>query len=1498
MGPPVVVASALVLVLAFTTNSSNAGAAGAGSPPTSGDGFEPVLGLPVTGVVVLGSSPSEERGEFWAYGHAGEAPANDDGVSHSDQLVLLEHTDAAGWQVMGLPSASGGVPLESGIEFSRPPYALGALGGRVTSAGGVVLLTPGGIVSRDPGAQPQLVPAPPPALLVGEESLPPASSPSGAPTPFAATEEAPERVGLMIAPQGDGRGSAGGPAILRYSGSGVQSGWTREPIAGSASKDPVFTPEALACGGRQPEPSGSSPQNCWLLAAYNEESSGTEPNRLALFRRIAKSGNEAEYVWEQQRIDDQLLGSPSAGSGAPTVEALGTGAQMLTVTSQGAWVDFKAKPASGGAATDVSELVAQPASPGAEASVLGTWCFGAETSLPGCEAQRTIETALPSQYTSFAWPGSSSSDPGERVITGLDGNAMLELSGAGGFSYVLGPGGQASGGSGAAFVFSPQGTVERGMIGLGEDNTGDYQGQSQVANVTPQPQDDQLQGSPVPFRHALLAIAQAPGTTAGDPNAPAIAVGLEGEIGRYTPGQGWSSEGLYESGGEVVKVTLRGVAWPEPGRAYAVGDGGAMWLWQADTGLWEPDPATPYNFVGNLTAIAFSPSDSSIGYAVGKQGVLLSYGKTWEEPSPEERSKLEQELKLELDRLNFTSVAFAGSEAIVTYRAQGADGGLLVNDGSGWHVDSNAASLLAQLPAESTALSRVAGLPDGGAVAAGPGLVIERDEAKSPWRFSPQPLPEARNVSALAAYRDASGSVDAVISIDLDPYMNPYASEGAFSDEQLLPSGPGQPPLHLPPDPVPDTGYVLRETASGWSDIEHMALPASPSGDMPVRPDPVLALLVSPDGTTGVGVGGQTDDTAGSHPSPDSFETAAAMRFGAGAATAGVDTPAAISTATGVATFAVGGGAACEQACANFADEGLAPDVLLAHALQTSAAIAASSPGGLRGFLYTGDRLPSHSSSLGSEAFERELERYTALLGSASPLPVRAAASPNDVAPSGGIESFVAALEPFGPSGGKAYYTFLSEGATGGKVRVIVLDYSAEALDQVQQAWLVEQLQIARREGQRAIVMGNASLGFSLPEEIGFNPPPVQAHDAMTVSEILVKGGASAYLFDYPGVNVATQVSYGGKSIPAFGTGTLGYASPPGTNRADSLGSSGFLLLEVPASTAVPVSARVEPNIGELALQPTDGTLLRRSHAAYFEALARVPPSGRAIQSTSTGAPIVLGPAPYEPIPFNCLGADCADRIATEYTFASSNPDVGDFVAHEPGSDEVHQVLLGANGKPITDPQSGLFCAYNAGTTTVSITTGGLTYSEPVTVQGGSAEYPCGTVPLKNPPPRTAPSEHAFSLPNLTPNTTPGNPSSPLLTLPVPALVAARAHHPHHHHPARVPAALAVPVVGGLVQLPPAIVPPAPTAARPSPPSGTSSAQVYQNAVAPESEREEEGAVDMVHNFARYSSGASRLAPRYLPLLILLFAFMGSRIFIAWRQDPPEAEAIAVQRQD
>jgi hypothetical protein len=1498
-----------------------------GPLPTGTDSFEAVLGMPATDVAMIGvSSASTEAGEeVWAYGTLGSVPALVAGKPYAQQLTLLEHTEAAGWQVVPLPPGPGGAPLSSGS--GNLPDALHGLGGRVTAAGGVVLLTDAGIVARDPQGQAQVLPEPEATLLGEHESLPPQSPPAGAGTPYAAIEDEAGHTGVLIAPDGDGSSLNLAAGILHYDG----VHWTREPISQPEGLRAGFTPEALACGAGSTDSSATSPQECWLLAAYKSAANASSPDRLALFRRTPTESHG--YAWKQQTVADQLLGEASELLGnassepllvtPPGAEGSTQDAQMLTVTSHGVWVDFKTR--FGGSTADVSKLVIPPEPSGSESSgssassarTEGTWCYPLEAGPTSVCAQlqpqpQSLGAPLPATYQSFAWPAASG--PGTRIITGFGNREMLELSGGGDFTYVVGAGGSNSGEDSTVFS-SPQ----NGWIGVGGAGfrTPDQAGQSQVIHITERPQGDQLQETAVPFRYPLLAVAQAPGSEPGNAGAQAVAVGLQGEVGRYTPGQGWSPESLYDATGKVQTPTLRGVAWPEPGRAYAVGDNGAMWLWRADTGLWEPDPAKPLNLVDNLTAIAFSSESPTVGYAVGKDGTLLSFGKSWTQVP----------LPADLAQANFTSVTFAGNEALATYRTvtrnpEVETGGLAVEDGSGWHIDPGASSLLAETssPAD-TVLSKVVGLPDGGAVAAGPGLVIERDSPSASWRFSSQPLPEAQNVSALGAYRDPSGVVRAVISIDLDSYLNPNIGNGnlqtgPWSGDVPAPTGPGQPPPFAPADPLPNTGYVLKETSAGWSDMEHMALEAptaeanGENADMPVRPDPALALLVGPGGNAGLAVGGQTYDATGSNNgssvgarsvgSGPEFETAAVMRFGPGASSSTGDAAAPIATTAADATFAVGGEAACERACADFAGEGLAPDVGLTHALQSAAQIASGSAGGLRGFLYTGGRLRAPAAS--SEILSRELKRYESLLGSETSLPARIAASPGDLAPGGGgIGQFASILAPFLPgAGGNGYYSFQSTGAAGGPVTVIVLDYSGGELGPVQRAWLSGELQQAKAMQQPAIVMGNASLGFTLPQAVGEDPPPLLATDAAAVAEILVQGGASAYLFDYPGVDVQAQVSLGANHIPAFGTGTLGYVSSPGPFLSDSLGSSGFLLLDVdtsarnPATNVAPVTARVEPNISQLALDASDGVLLRRSRVALLEALARRAPSGVAIDLSPQGSVGLLGPDPYDPIPFDCQGPNCADALPVDYAFSSSNPDVGDFVAHDPTSANPRQVELGPNGLPVPDSQSGLFCAFNSGTTTVSITTGGLVYSEQVTVQAGSVEYPCGTVPLKHPPATEAPERTSFTAPELPPTSSPAPVSPKIQTLvPPPPPAAPEPHRP----PVRPPAAAAiafVPLAQPLLGARGAIVPPPPpSVARPIPPSGTS--QVSQTMGVPEEEREEESATEMAAStFSAYDAHAQHGPGPWVLVLIVLAAAAGAGIRRGGGSSSRERPALAM----
>ena len=1468
-----VLAAAILAAVAFVWAANPEESSGA---PTLS--FQPQLGAPAEDMDVFGAAPAEGAGgeapgAVWATGLLGPVPATVDGGKLDETQVLLRHALGNGhaWEIVPVADAEG-----HPFEFSGPPS--------VTPTGGLALLnsevvdkvTVQTIVTRDPGGTFVKAPAPPlPPKPKGEETpvsegLEPGetlfSSGSGQGAPlFTAIDEG-RHTGALIVPAGLAKTN---PGVLHYDG----AHWSRELLCQAYSHGACIPPEAGE-GLGVVAIAASSPQNAWLLAHI-----GTS-KPLVLFRR--ESAGSGTPVWV-------LSDPPSWDIPGEDSLSLQHSGQLLTVSSQGVWVDaLLSNPNVVEGSVENSEIDTSllvetgspetlPAASSASApKLLGQWCY--PESEKTCPGAGSLGAPLPQEYRSFAWPGAGD---GTRIVAGLEDGALLRLQGGPNFEYVVGGGGNAS--IEAAFASPEEGWLSDIASRKGLNSA---QLERVSASASTPPASSLLRAWPLPFRRPLTAIVTEPGSAPGDPNAQALAVGDLGQIARYLPGHGWSEEFLYNANGEVALPRLRGVAWPERNRAYAVGDNGEMWVWIGETGLWEPDPAKPLDFHANLMAIAFSPSEPAVGYAVGKQGALLGYDKTW----------TQQKLPPGLGAANFTSVAFAGREALVTYRmvVEGKEvGGLLIHEPEGeWQIDPSAQKLLAELPkATASVLSKVAGLPDGGAVAAGPEIVIERDTATSPWRFSRYPLPEAQNIAALAAIRASPTEVRALVSADLGELSNPNSlTDFILKIDQLPEPGFDQPPGLVGPDPLPVSGYLLRESPEGWEDLEDQAYPrprpsSSENIDLPNWPDAALALDLNPSGTEGWVVGGQTGgivEESGSA-APLVSQSASALRLGAGPAPPeGASAP--IATPAGQATFALGGNAQCAAPCADFANEGLGPDAWLSGA----AARAAQIPG-LRAFLYSGARVAEGAGRLlGPEAFERELEAYRHDLEAAGSLPVYAAASPSDTAAEGSLKAFKEALGSFAPAGSvppgtpvppgeSGAYAFESPGASG-PVRVIVLDYSSSTLPPGELEWLAAQLRQAAGAQIPAIVMGNANLSDPTASN--------HAQDASAVDAVLLADGASAYLFDSPGENRSERIGSGTNAIPAFGSGTLGYVLPPAVPN-EFLGASGFLLVSVDlahrngATDRAPVTATLAPSISQLALDATDGTLLRRSQVALFQGLARRPAGGLELQGAQGGGE--TAPEPYVPIPERCIGARCGQFVAPSYTFSSSKPDIGNFVEQEPNNPNPRAVLQGSDGKPIADSQSGLFCAFNAGTTTVSITTGGLTYSEEVTVQAGSVEQPCGTVPLVNPPAAAvSASPPAAALPPSAPPAAapaplavappPPRPLAPTPPPPTPPLV------PHQAPPP--PPLLLKPLP--TVALEATVLPPPPPLARPIPPSGAATVSVFQVAVA--EKREDEEAVESARNsMAIYDPNSPHLPPAAPLALIVLAAGVGASIRRAGR---------------
>jgi len=1471
----------------------------------------PVLGVADLETVLMGSSPAASAGEVWGYRRlpldVGPPVAGgrrlefgDPGsVSNPDpQLAFLRYADATGWQVYETPVDEAGKPfrgmLDNPLSARMTPRAGGLLVGRDTRAPADDQVT---VLLRDPGARFRVLGDPPPGVLEPASGAEPAETLAGdrgtGAVAVAAYEEALGKTGAFFAPIG----RQVQDAVIAWNG----LTWTREPVCLPPADPPAPAPAGSPCpSAAAPAASfgivalaATSAANAWMLAQPDPALG----RGLVLYQRRVVAGQPR---WEERSLGLPLFAArETAAEGVTDLGPLHGSADPLTVTDKGVWLDGSLK--QGDREHDFT-VYFDPAAQGGR--ITGSWCdAAAKTRERLCDEGLGVDLSSQTGYRSFAWSGGGR---GTRVITN-----PLEVGGddqTNRGTYLVF--------DGARFQRRPgAGGNQRRSAAFSSVGEGWLQGPT---HVTTGERPSKLARWPVALRSPLTDVAPRPDQPRGALPSQAVAVGQQGAVARYLPGTGWTREFLLTSSGTVAKPTLRGVAWPEADRAYAVGDLGAMWLWRADTGLWERDPATPIGFEGNLQDVAFDPGNPERGYAVGKSGVLLRYDKTW----------TQEALPAGFEGANFTQVAFAGSQALAV-----AGGAVLVNDGSGWRVDDGVSELLAPFAAAGPLLFSVSGLPDGGAVVAGRNIVLERDGHGSAWRFSDQPLLDS-TVIAAGAFRDGA-RVRAVVSV-VPRLLYPGIDE-------IPPPDPNVPPPIIPPFGLPGDGYVLRETAEGWHDEQLTAFSGSGT-DRPIKSDPILSFDLD-DGGEGWAVGGWSGDAdsagrgnsgRGGQGKADRarVQTGGIYRYSTGGAPAG---PGAASAApiplqSTPARFAVAGHAACEQPCADLADQELAPDRTLSAVLGNVAELAGR-PSGPRFLAYTGGRLPPGQ----RPAPEREAARYASLLGSRPQLPVYPAASAGD-ASGGTVDPFRRAFAgfnaPFGQGappagvslegipggapgpGARTHYAFDSTG-TGGTVRMIVIDNSGGSLAgsdayqnpaEPQRPWLERVLADAKEKGIAAVVMGSRDLNTR------FRPRLNAASDGDEVAKLLVDGGASAYFFERTEEQRTYRIPAGGaQTIPAYGTGTLGYRSPssnlPNADKPDAIfGDTGFLVAEVDtanrdgATNRAPVAVRLIPVVEDVSLQAVDGTLLRRSRVALFQGLGRRPIAGDRWGRSGGADPQPPGGDPYIAFPpALCLLATCGTRITPEYRFTSSRPFIGDFVKVDPTTTNLRKPLLGSDDKVTTDSSSGLFCAFNPGTTTVTIEAGGLSYSQKVTVLGGSVQRPCGTrvIPAEEfapatasvqppPPPAPAPAPISSPPPTVAPPPPPPPPPAgpaPPVNVPPPTVAPNPPPPPSTPSPPPIPPILpAIPAVpvnpNDLNSLPPSSPPPpAPAIARPIPPGGAV-ARVYQV----EEKREEEAAPEMEGASTRYTPDEHAPTAPFVLGFIVIAALAGASINLRSRE--------------
>lgn len=1457
----VTAASALGAMVLLALSLPGAGTGQTGALPLA----LPELGVAGPSTVLMDAVPGGEPGEVWAYTRLGAdipqprvgdrlvefGPAPGTGTP-DPQLAFLRHTDATGWQVFETPVDESGTVLRG--------LAPNADAARMTSGGGGVVVVQDGeaplaeqaaILRRQPGGRFTRIARPPTTVLLGADDPDPddpaeafaADRGRGRVSLAAFAREG--RAGFYIVPVGREVENA----VIRNDGTEDAGAWSREEIdTGTATE---FEVAAIAA---------RTEDDAWLAA-------GDAADGVRLFGR----DDGATPTWRELDLGATPFtdAAEAATAGITAVSPLTGTAQTLTVTTDGVWVDGQLE--SGGQLSSFT-LFVRPDAPVADR--VTSWCDVASVCDHGL-ADARFSTGQ--GYRSFAWPGT---DSGTRIITNILRAGGDDATNRG--AYLRMNGVSARRVPGAGSNFQPSGaffSVDDGFLGG-------------PVRVTQAPPAARLRTWPVALRAPLTDVAPEPGRPGGALESRALAVGGDGAVARFEPGQGWVREFLLSSNGNVSRPQLRGIAWPEASRAHAVGDLGAMWLWRSDTGLWERDPGAPIGFEANMMDVAFNPANPTRGYAVGKEGTILRYDKSW----------LPDAVPAGFEEANFTSVTFSGGAAYAVTA-----GAVLVNDGSGWREDAEISLLLGEIRRGFPFLYTAAGLPDGGAVIGGRNLVLKRERAGAPWTFARQPTLQVTAVAASAFRED--GELRAIIAgVPVLQYPSP---------DPPVEIDPNVPPPILPPFLLPGDGYVLRETAGGWRD-EQRAVFGGSGNDRPAKADPVAGFLLDDRGA-GWAVGGWSGsgDSAGRGTSGRGggarqvrarVQTGAIFRYepsGAPPAAPPAEAAAPVPLSGTVARFAVGGHAECDQACAELSNQSIAPDRTLSVALAQAGAMAGRE-GGPRAFLYTGGR----SKPGGASQTAAEAGRYAELLSS-SPMPAFPAVSAGD-SEGGNAVSFRAAFGsfngPFGAGGvpagmapvaatpaspgARTHYAFDSTGPAG-TVRVVVIDNSAGSLAdsdphqnpaEPQQPWLRSVLSDARARGIPSIVMGSRDLN---PRS---RPSLNVASDGDEIAQLLVEEGASAYFFDRPEENRVGAIPSGGAvTIPSFGSGALGYRSPT-TNaasigRPDALfGAAAFLLAEVDIArrdsmtNRAPVAVRAIPVLESLSLQAVDGVLLRRSRPSLFQGLGRRPVAGDrwGPLGGGDGIPSPAGSDAYTTFPpEQCVIQGCSTRIVPEYTFFSSDPDIADFVQQDPQSTNLRKPLLGPDDKVITDSTSGLLCPFNAGQTTVTVTAGGVAYSQRITVQAGSVQRPCGTRPLDPgrfvqqtassnspaappPPPPAAspPVEFAPPPPPVPPAPAPAPGATPTPTAKPPA--------PPAQLPVIPPLPFLVPppvIAAGPPPVP--VPPPAGFFGQPIPPGGAT-VRVH------EEKREEESAYESSSAFSAYDvADHEGLSPYWAGLLLL-----------------------------
>jgi hypothetical protein len=1383
---------------------------------------------PATSIGMLGTitqSPlvgsQSEDGETWAYGFTSAPPAQV-GTSRlpytaeGDQLVLLRYVDGSGWQVADVLRGSNGSPFEL-----LPPddvastYVTGAMTAtgeawialteRPTQSSGKAPVV--GLFHRSPGGQFELDPELDPTSSSYDSALAAIlSANTGGTALRLGSTQGRSPYGVLTAPddlQQVSVTASGGAAVtineaLRYAL--LENGsWTVRTASLPASYTPLAGDTV-----RLTDADVSGPDSGWGTLGLAPRAHSSTPELM--LGQFSPGDSGIQWSFTAKGLPASLTG-PLAD---PPNATAATTPQALRVFGNEVWV--KASVAltpttNGGLGGETYTVVSLVnASTG---TVTNSWC-----SLPVGQCNVALGDADVPDWASQGSP---------EVGLALDSN-RIDIYADDAWSEVPAPG--YSGGENADTFTGA--------------NSGWLAGADAVGQWTSQTSTSPLVSWPLPDRTPLTAVAAPAGQD--DTSEPQVlAVGLDGTTLYYDNADGWLPATLpttwqfAQPPAEASHINLLGVAFDGATDAFAVGQYGAILRW--DGSEWSEDPQSFALTEEQLNAVAFAPSGQ--GWAVGANGTILHYnGQSWSIQAPPAVDA----------GVDITSVTVAGSTVyavaggnLITLAtagssatgATGATGSSSAAGGDSWQ-DVPASDLPGNPAPTAGALRLVAGLSDGGVMAAGVNELLVSEASGEPFAYSTQPLQGI--AVALAPFRQSDGDLGAFVSV-----APPAAS---LDDVGGFPAGDGE---------------LMRFTDSGWQDLSQAQYAGVASGDGAVKADPVLGVASDSTGEHAWAVGGYAGTLSASGLGTNTvlaarstgWYTASIWRYDSTPSPAPPQLSAAsvnLPAQSNTVSFAFFSSPECRSECSAVLDA--QPDVNLSAAATQIAAYAAQPGGPAFAVLGGNDRGPLQPS--GGYDASAEYDQIPSLLSPLGNLPLYGVLGPQDninlaedpaltdpLAPwasafaesppplgAGAAASGITPISSGGAEGGginvNRYYAF-DAAQNGGTLRVIVLDNSQgslEASDPGQTAWLQAQL----AAGQAA----NLPMVVFVAEPL--RPTDGGASDGSAVAAMLADAGVLAVFTTSPSqLNqhhmVPADAGPGAPQIPEYEGASLGYQQTA-NNGVD------WYFVSVNTSTRT-VSLNAVPLVSSIALEPLDGLTVARSVTLQFDAIARRPSGTLATYATGTGDDGFPGFDQYVQIPAaSCGSSPC---ITPTYSFTSSDPTIGTFVqASGPGSP---YPALNSAGDPIPDAQSGLFCAYNSGTTTVSVTAGLFSYSLPVTVLPGEFGAPCGTVyragvgKVEIVIGPSAAGQDANPGANAPPP--PPSSSPPVATQTAPVVVPVP-HAPVASHVAKTPtppkpvtvvqpapAPTVVPAASPSPSPPIAVVPPPPTPVQPTPPGGS-----------------------------------------------------------------------------